>query len=81
MLTIKIDDPDLERSIRQAYGDNSRLLVDAFVEFLRQQRVREDIGVSIEQLDSGSSIPLAQVMAEIRRKFNACRSSSIHGGA
>ena len=81
MLTITIDDPDLERSIRQAYGDNSRLLVDAFVEFLRQQRVREDIGVSIEQLDSGSGIPLAQVMAEIRRKFNACRSSSIHGGA
>ncbi len=81
MLTITIDDPDLGRSIRQAYGDNSRLLVDAFVEFLRQQRVREDIGVSIEQLDSGSSIPLAQVMAEIRRKFNACRSSSIHGGA
>ena len=81
MLTITIDDPDLESSIRQAYGDNSRLLVDAFVEFLRQQRVREDIGVSIEQLDSGSSIPLAQVMAEIRRKFNACRSSSIHGGA
>ena len=69
MLTIKIDDPDLERSIRQAYGDNSRLLVDAFVEFLRQQGVREDIGVSIEQLDSGSGIPLAQVMAEIRGKY------------
>lgn len=69
MLNIRIDNPELERSIKQTYGDDSGSLAKAFAEFVRQQRIKQDIGVSIEQLDAGEGIPLEQAIADIRAKY------------
>lgn len=44
MLNLHIDDPELEKSIKQ------------------------DVGISIEQLDLGESLPLNEVMDDIRAK-------------
>jgi len=37
-------------------------------ENVKQQRIRQDISVLIQQLDAGEGLPLAQVMADIRRQ-------------
>lgn len=44
--------------------DNSEL-----EENIKQQRIRQDIGVSIQQLDAGEGLPLAQVMEGVRSKY------------
>ena len=69
MLRIQIDNPELEKNIRQIYGEDSQLIAKAFVAFIKQQRIRQDIGVSIKQLDAGESVPLAEVMEGIRGKY------------
>ena len=53
MLRIKIDNPELEKSIQHVFGDNEQAMVNAFVEFIRLQTVKQDVAISIEQLDSG----------------------------
>jgi hypothetical protein len=38
-------------------------------ENIKQQLIRQDISVSIQQLDAGEGLPLAQVMEGVRRKY------------
>lgn len=69
MLNIQIDNPELEKNIRQTYGDDSRSIANAFLEFIKQKSITQDIGISIKQLDAGESIPLAEVMEGVRSKY------------
>jgi len=43
MLNIQIDNPELEKNIRQTYGDDSQLIANAFLEFIRQQGIKSRI--------------------------------------
>ncbi len=69
MLNIQIDNPELEKNIRQTYGDDSQSIANAFLAFIRQQGIKQDIGISIKQLDAGEGLPLAEVMEGIRSKY------------
>jgi len=67
MLTIQIDNPELEKSIKQIYGEDVSGIADAFSEFIQQQQIMLDIGVSIQQLDAGEGIVLSDVMNDVRQ--------------
>lgn len=69
MLSIQINDPELEKSIKQTYGNDLDSLTSAFAEFIQQQKIKRDIDISIKQLDAGEGIPLAQTIGEIRAKY------------
>ncbi len=69
MLNIHIDNPELEKSIKQTYGDDSQSIARAFFEFIQQQKIRQDIGVSIKQLEAGDSVSLEDVMRDIRATY------------
>ena len=69
MLNIHIDDPELEKNIKQTFGEDTRSIARAFSEFIKQRRIKQDIGVSIEQLDAGESVPLGDVINDIRTKY------------
>lgn len=69
MLNIKIDNPSLENSLKQLYGNDSQSLADAFFEFIQQKKIKKDIHISIEQLDDGKGILLGQAMNHIRAKY------------
>ena len=69
MLNIHIDDPEVEKNIKQTFGEDTRSIARAFSEFIKQRRIKQDIGVSIEQLDAGESVPLGDVINDIRTKY------------
>lgn len=69
MLSIQIDNPELERCIHERFGGNPDLVAQAFSDFLRQDQIRHDVKVSIDQLEAGEGIPMKAVMQEIRQKF------------
>ena len=69
MLTINIDNHDLEQNIKQTFGDNQSTMIEAFVEFIQQQKVKSDIGISIKQLDNGEGISLKETMNDLRSKY------------
>ena len=69
MLNIQIDNPELEKNIKQTYGEDTQLLASAFLDFIQQKRIKQDIGISIKQLDDGESLPLGDVMKAIRTRY------------
>jgi len=69
MLNIQIDNPDLEKNIERAYGSDEKSIGRAFSEFIQHQLIRNDVGVSIEQLDSGQGLPMDQVMRDVKAKY------------
>ncbi len=75
MLNIHIDNPELEKSIKQTYGEDATGIASAFSEFIHQQKIKQDIGISIEQLDAEEGIALGDVMKDVRARyewFNDC---------
>ena len=56
-------------SIKQTYGDDVQSIANAFGEFIKQQRIRQDIAVSIQQLDAGEGMAMIEVMEGIRSEY------------
>ena len=69
MLNIEIDNPELEENLKQLFGNNQQSIARAFAEFVQQRNIKQDIGVSIAQLDAGEGAPLHQAMQAVRRKY------------
>jgi hypothetical protein len=69
MLNIEINNPELEESLKQLYGNNKQSLVTAFADFIQQRKIKQDIGISISQLDAGEALPLQDVMQALRKKY------------
>lgn len=69
MLSIQIDNPELEKSIKQVFGDNENIIGSAFVEFIQLQKMKQDVAISIKQLDSGNAKSLKNVMKNVRAKY------------
>ena len=69
MLNIEINNPELEESLKQLYGNNKQSLVTAFADFVQQRNIKQDIGISISQLDAGEALPLQDVMQALRKKY------------
>ena len=69
MLNIHIDNPELEQDIKQTYGEDTGSIAKAFLEFIQQQKIKQDVGVSIKQLDAEEGIPLDDVMKDVRARY------------
>jgi len=69
MLNIEINNPELEESLKQLYGNNKQSLVTAFADFVQQRKIKQDIGISISQFDAGEALPLQDVMQALRKKY------------
>ena len=69
MLNIEINNPELEESLKQPYGNNKQSLVTAFADFVQQRKIKQDIGISISQLDAGEAMPLQDVMQALRKTY------------
>jgi hypothetical protein len=68
MINIKIYNPELEREIRQSFGEDTHSLATEFVDFFHHCQIRQDIEVSIAQLDKGLGINMKQAITEVRAK-------------
>jgi len=69
MLSIQIDNSEVEENIKQTYGNDEKSLANAFFDFIQTKKIKQDIGISIQQLDSGESISLKETMNNIRKPY------------
>lgn len=65
MLNIRIDNPELEKNLKQYFGDDSQTFANAFLKFLQQEKIKRYVSISIKQLDAGEDLPLSQVILGI----------------
>jgi len=69
MLKFQIDDSELEETIQNNFGNNTDRLVQEFISFIREKKIKEDVSVSVEQLNQGKGIPMSVVMEDLRNKY------------
>lgn len=69
MLNIRIEDPEIEKNIRQTCGNDPNVIATAFFDFVKQQKIKKDIGISLEEIADGKGIPLSEVIRDISNKY------------
>jgi hypothetical protein len=67
MTNITIDNPDIEQILQQTYGNNHSRLIKEFSQFVQATKIKDDISVSIQQLERGESVKLADAFAQVKR--------------
>ena len=58
MLKTHSNNPNPETILKKANGDNSQSIDKAFLDFTYQQEIKQDVRISIEQLDTGQDISI-----------------------
>jgi len=69
MINITIDNPDIEQILQQTYGNNHSRLIKEFSQFIHAEKIKDDIGISIRQLEQGESVKLADAFTQVKRKY------------
>jgi hypothetical protein len=69
MLSIQIDNPELEAELKQTFGNNPQSVAKAFAEFLQARRVADDIQISITELGQGQVLKSTDVFNSIRARY------------
>jgi hypothetical protein len=69
MLSIQIDNPELEAELKQAYGSNPQSVVKAFAEFVQARRLADDIQTSVTELEQGLALKSSDVFKSIRARY------------
>ncbi len=69
MINITIDNPDIEQILQQTYGNNHSRLIKEFSQFIQAAKIKDDIGISIRQLEQGESVKLADAFTQVKQKY------------
>lgn len=71
MRNSRIDHPEIEKKLKQGFGDDKQFIAKAFLKCVQQEKIKRDVSVSIEQLDAGEGVYLREVMHEARKKYES----------
>lgn len=69
MINITIDNPDIEQILEQTYGNNHNRLIKEFSQFIQSKKTQDDIDISIQQLERGEGIKLADAFNRVKRNY------------
>lgn len=69
MINITINNPDIEQILQQTYGNNYSRLIKEFSQFVQATKIKDDISISIQQLEQGESIKLADAFSQVKRNY------------
>jgi hypothetical protein len=69
MINITIDNPDIEQILQQTYGNNYSRLIKEFSQFVQATKIKDDISISIQQLEQGESVRLKDAFARVKQHY------------
>ncbi len=69
MLSIQIDNPELEADLKQTFGSDPQSVVKAFTEFVQARKLADDIQASITELEQGRALKSPDVFNSIRARY------------
>lgn len=69
MLTIQIENPELEHYVQEQYQGDTQQLSQEFSDFLKKRRIQEDVHVSQKELEQGEALTLQEVFGALRDKY------------
>lgn len=69
MLSIHIDNPELEAELKQAFGINPQSVAKAFADFVQARRLADDIQTSVTELEQCQALKSTDVFNSIRARY------------
>ncbi len=69
MLSIQLNNPELESFIQNEYRGDESTLMQQFVEFLRFQKIKNEVKTSIEELDRDEFIEIDEAFEMAAAKY------------
>jgi hypothetical protein len=69
MLSIQLNNPELESFIQNEYRGDKNSLMNQFVEFLRFQKIKSEVRTSIEELDRDEFIGIDEAFEMATAKY------------
>jgi hypothetical protein len=69
MLTIQIDNAEIEQDLKRAFGEDKASLSHLFNAFLLEKRIKADLQQSLNDIDQGQVFSLQDVMQEARAQY------------
>ncbi|MFZ2890556.1 hypothetical protein [Sulfuricurvum sp.] len=69
MLSIQLNNPELESFIQNEYRGDESTLMQEFVEFLRFQKIKNEVKTSIEELDRDEFIGIDEAFEMATAKY------------
>lgn len=69
MLSIQLNNPELESFIQNEYRGDESSLMRQFVEFLRFQKIKSEVETSIEELDRDEFIGIDEAFEMATAKY------------
>ena len=69
MMNISINNPDIESIIQETYGNNHNRLIEEFSQFIQTVKIKDEINVSIQQLEENKGIPLSEAFKQIKQNY------------
>lgn len=71
MLSIRIDNPELEGFIQDEYKGDDSSLVRQFVEFLKLQKIKSEVKASVDELDKDDIVEFKEAFKQATAKYAA----------
>ena len=71
MLSIRIDNPELEGFIQDEYKGDESSLMRQFVEFLKLQKIKSEVKASIDELDRDDIVEFKEAFRQATSKYAA----------
>ncbi len=71
MLSIRIDNPELEGFINDEYKGDNDSLMRQFVEFLKFQKIKSEIEASIDEIDKDDIVEFSEAFKQVMAKYAA----------
>ena len=71
MLSIRIDNPELEGFIQDEYKGDDGSLVWQFVEFLKLQKIKSEVKASLDELDNDDIVEFDEAFKQATAKYAA----------
>lgn len=69
MMTIKINNPGAEEFLKKEFGNNSESLVQNFLEFVKLQKIRKEVALSLDELDRDEFVALDEAFQKATERY------------
>jgi len=69
MLTVQIENPELERYLDEEFHGDKAAIAQRFMDFLKTQRIKNDVKVSTEEFRAGEALTLKEAFAPVLEKY------------
>ncbi len=71
MLSIRIDNPELEGFINDEYSGDEGSLMRQFVELLKLQKIKNEVKASLDELDNDDIVEFDEAFKQATSKYAA----------